>query len=276
MSSSSKKMSRRVLTATAGGFAAGAFAARLGVASAHEGHDHEASPAAGASPDAAGIAPLGHVTMRVRYLADESAAAEVNERVLAEFVPALEALDGFSGYLVGDLIDQPEADLTVTVLESADHLDAYEQHVVAPFVSSLGDLFDAAQGEGWSGDLLITGSPTAGDAATPASVWPLTAGYVAARVHTSLPGTDPRDFVPLAISGFLPIVSGLEGFEGYLWFPIDGGFVAVSLFDSEASALASNEAAKKWAAEFLSDYTDGNPAIYNANILYANFPVLGK
>jgi hypothetical protein len=274
MSSSSKKMSRRTLTATAGGFAVGAFAGSFGAVSAHEGHDHDASPEAGGATPAA-ITPLGHVVMRVRYLVDESAQADVNERVLAEFVPALEALDGFSGYLVGDVIDESDADLTVTVLESADYLDAYQQQVVEPFVSSLGDLFDATRGEGWSGDLLITGAPTGEGAATPAPTWPLRDGYVAARVHTSLPGTDPREFVPLAISGFLPIVSGLDGFEGYLWFPIEGGFVAVSLFDSEESALASNEAAKEWAAEFLTDYTDGNPAIYNANIVYANFPVLG-
>jgi len=271
MSSSSKKISRRVLTATAGGFAVGAFAARFGGAVAHEGHD-DATPGADASP--AAVTPLGQVIMRVRYLVDESAAAEVNDRVLAEFVPALEALEGFAGYLVGDLVDQPAVDLTVTVLKSADDVDIYDQQVVQPFVSSLGDLFDASRGEGWNGDLLITGAPT-GDDASPAPGWPLRSGYVAARVHTSLPGTNPRDFVPLAISGFLPIVEGLDGFEGYLWFPIDGGFVAISLFDSEASALASNDAARAWAAEFLTDYTDGNPAIYNANIVYANFPVLG-
>jgi len=242
----------------------GAFAARFGRAAAHEGHDD-------ATPEA--ITPLGQVILRVRTLVDDSVRADVNERVKAEFIPAFEALDGFAGYIVGDLVDAP-ANLTVAVLEQAEDAAAYQEQVVGPFVSSLGDLLDASQGKEWSGELLITGASVGGEA-TPAPVWPLTAGYVAARVHTSLPGTDPREFVPLAISGFLPIVEGLDGFEGYLWFPIDGGFVAVSLFDSEASALASNEAAKEWAAEFLTEYTDGNPEIYNANVFYANLPVLG-
>lgn len=103
----------------------------------------------------------------------------------------------------------------------------------------------------------------------------MTSGYVAVRVHTSLPGTDPREFVPLAASGFLPIVAGLDGFRGYLWFPTDSGFAAVSLYDSEASAEASNEAAREWAAEYLADYTDGNPEVINANVVYANLPILG-
>jgi hypothetical protein len=274
MSLESRRISRRVLTATAGGFAVGAFAGRFGVASAHEGHDHDASPeAGGATPEA--ITPVGHAVVRVRYLADESAREEVNERVLTDFVPALEALDGFAGYLLGGLIDQSDADLTVTLLDSADDMDAYVTQVVEPFIANLSDLFDASRGEEWAGDVLISGGP-AGDAATPEPAWPLRDGYVALRVHTSLPGTDPLDFVPLATSGFLPIVEELDGFEGYLWFPIDGGFVAITLYDSEASALASNEAAREWAAEFLTEYTDGNPAIYNANIVYANFPGLGE
>lgn len=272
MSLGTGKISRRVITATAGGFAAGVFMSRAGALAAHEGHDDDASPEAGdATPEV--LTSYGHVVLRVRYLLDEAARPMVNERVLGEFIPAVEALEGFGGYLVGDVIDAPDASLTVSVFEDA-NAAAGLASVVQPFVESLIEVVDPARGEEWSGDVLITGSPTGGSA-TPEPAWPLREGYVAVRVHTSLPGTDPRDFVPLAISGFLPIVSGLEGFEGYLWFPIDGGFVAVSLFDSEASALASNEAAKEWAAEYLTDYTDGNPVIYNANIVYANFPVLG-
>jgi hypothetical protein len=272
MSLDSGRVSRRVFTAAAGGFAAGLFATRAAALAAHEGHDHDASPEAGeATPEV--LTSYGHVVLRVRYLLDEAARPMVNERVLGEFIPAVEALDGFGGYLVGDVIDAADASLTVSVFGDADAAAGLET-VVGPFVQSLSDVVDPARGEEWSGDLLITGAPT-GDGATPAPAWPLRTGYVAVRVHTSLPDTDPREFVPLAISGFLPIVSGLEGFEGYLWFPIEGGFVAVSLFDSEASALASNEAAKEWAAEYLTEYTDGNPAIYNANIVYANFPVLG-
>jgi heme-degrading monooxygenase HmoA len=43
-----------------------------------------------------------------------------------------------------------------------------------------------------------------------------------------------------------PVISGIDGFRGYYLLRTDGGTVSVSLFDSEASAAASNEAAASW------------------------------
>jgi hypothetical protein len=114
---------------------------------------------------------------------------------------------------------------------------------------------------------------TSTPAATPVDEnW--TGSYVAVRIHKSLPNTDPRGFVPEAIDGFLPIVLGLPGFIGYLWFPVEGGFVAISIYDSEASAVESTNAARAWATEHLADYTDGNPEVINANVVYADMPIL--
>lgn len=259
---SSATMSRRKLVAAGGGFAAGVFLASRGAMVAQE-----ASPAAE-------VRPLGFVSMRVRTVAEASQRDRVDELVVDAFVPEVEALDGFAGFVLGDVIDAPEESLSIVVLEEAGQTAGFDEAAKA-FVERIGDEVMPVGTVQWAGDLLIAGSPEAdAGAATPASA-AMTGGYVAVRVHTSLPGTDPREFVSLATSGFLPIVAGLDGFRGYLWFPTEEGFAAISLYDSEASAEASNEAARAWAAENLADYTDGNPEVINANVVYTNLPILG-
>jgi hypothetical protein len=221
--------------------------------------------------------PLGFVSMRVRTVAEAAQRERVDELVLSEFVPAVEALDGFQGFVLGDVIEAPEKSLSIVVLEEEAQAAAFDE-AAAAFVESIGDEVVPVETVQWTGDLLIAGAPdadTGTPAATPESGMSTATGYAAVRVHTSLPGTDPHDFVPLATEDFLPIVAGLDGFLGYLWFPTEDGFAAISLYDSEASAQASTEAAREWAAEFLADYTDGSPEVINANVVYANLPILG-
>jgi hypothetical protein len=47
----------------------------------------------------------------------------------------------------------------------------------------------------------------------------------------------------------LAVISAIEGFEGYYLIHGDDGTISVSLYDSEASAKASNEAAAGWLGE---------------------------
>lgn len=264
MSPSMRGFSRRQFTATAAGFAAGVFATSRLAASAQDGTPSDESR------------PLGYVSTRVRTVESGEQRELVGERVLNGFVRDVQALDGYRGYLLADVIDQPEANLTVVVFENEEQHAGFVD-LASEFVAGIEEDISTVDTQEWAGDLLIVGSTDHPGSGTPASnpgAGPLTTGYVAVRVHTSLEGTDPRDFVPLAQSDFLPIVVGLEGFRGYLWYPTEGGFVAISLYDSQEAAEESNEAAKDWAAEFLTEYTDGNPEIINANIRFASLPVL--
>ena len=269
---SSKQATRRTFTATAAGFAVGAFAvARTSFAA------QDATAVTDQATPVAGM-PTGYVSTRSRTLESGDARNQVNDLVLSDFVPEVEALLGFKGYALGDVTDQPNQSLSIVVLEEASQAAGFDE-IGAQFVSTLEESITTVGTVQWEGDLLISAGPddatsTATPSATPLSGDSRSDGYIALRVHTSLPGTDPRDFVPLATSGFLPIITGLSGFKGYLWYPIDGGFVAISLFDSVASADESTEAAQDWAAEYLTEYTDGNPEIVNANVVYANLPIL--
>lgn len=55
---------------------------------------------------------------------------------------------------------------------------------------------------------------------------------------------------------------------------LSGGFVAITIYDSEEPVTVSSEAAVAWAAEHLAAYTDGNPTIINASVVYSNLPIL--
>jgi len=262
------RISRRTFSATATGFAAGLLAASRSSATARQ-----ATPVGG-------VQPLGFVSMRVRTVETAEQRDRVDELVLRDFLPDVEALEGFEGYLLGDLIDETEQSLSILVLDEAGQAAAFDA-LAREFVASIADEVVTVDTVQWAGDLLIIGASTA-TPATPAATpmaTPVTTGstpgHVAVRVHTSRPETDPRDLVAPTRDEFLPILSGLPGFEGYLWYPTEGGFVAISLFESEASAQASNDAVREWEAEFLADYTDGNPLVINATIAYANLPILG-
>lgn len=257
------RLSRRTLTAAAAGFSVGLVHRRLSGALAQE-----------ATPDQA-IQPLGFVAMRLRTLYAPEFRAEVNQAVVDRLMPDVEQLDGFGGYLLGDVIDQPDQTVAIVVFEREEQFEGFGT-VVNRFVGELDDKVDAAATRAWNGDLLMTGSPPRMGLGTPSADPMAGAGYMAIRVHTSFPGTDPREFVPLATAEFVPIVESIPGFKGYLWYPTEGGFVAITIYDSEASATESNDAALAWAAEHLTAYTDGNPLILNTDVVYADLPILER
>lgn len=259
----SRTMNRRVFSALSGGFVATLAKGRVPGALAQD-----------ATPIAI-VEPMGFVSMRLRVLTRPEARAEVNALVVSDLLPEVTKLPGYGGYVLADVLDVETQSVAVVVFREPDQIDGFNT-VVTSFVESVGDRVDAAATQSWAGDLLMKAGPAPATGATPvpAPMEPMTSGYAAVRIHTSLPGTDPRDFVPEAVEGFLPLITVLPGFRGYLWFPVEGGFAAITIYDSEESATASSEAAVAWATEHLAAYTDGNPTIINASIYYSDLPIL--
>ena len=236
----------------------------------------DATPVGIASP-VADITPLGYVVMRMRQLDGPESRDIVNAQAVEQFAPAIAELDGFLGYLMADVIDDPALTLTVTVMADQDAMAATDA-VVADFVSQddVAQHVNVDETRSWAGDLLMLATPAEAesDAATP-PLEDFGAGYyITARIFTTFPGTDARNFVTEAQETFVPIVLGIPGFVGYLWFPIEQGFVALSLYDSEESAIASTEAAVEWANEHLVAYTDTPPEVFNGTIVHADLPIL--
>jgi hypothetical protein len=258
-------MSRRSVAQAAvgigvGGFAVGRFANVF---------------AQGATP-VTPVQPLAYASLRVRELAVAAVRPSVNGIVVAEFAPVVQALDGYAGYLLGDVIGNATRSLSVVVLAEASQAAGFDA-AAQEFVAGLEPRYQPETPITAEGDVLAIGTPLVSAAtpmATPVVEAAAVSGYVAVRIYESLPDTDPREFAPLVANEFVPIVQGLAGFEGYLYFVTEGGFVSVSIFDSEESATQSNEEGPAWAADNLSAYTPGDPTIINASIVFADLPVL--
>lgn len=248
---SRRRMHRRAFTATAAGFTAGVFATRLSGAARQE-----ATPEATPVEAVEDVEVYGSASTRIHTLESADARDEVNDLILNDVVSEIEGFEGFAGYILGEVIDDPAQSLSIVVFDDAS----------ASLVGNIDDEDGVESTEEYGGDLHIIGS------SEPPEV-EMTDGYLAFRVHTSLPDTDPREFVPLATSEFLPMMEELPGFRAYFWYPIEDGFVAATLFDSEESAEESNVAAQEWAEENLAEYTDGDPMAVNAHIVYANLPI---
>lgn len=86
--------------------------------------------------------------------------------------------------------------------------------------------------------------------------------HVSVRVYDDFAAEDLDEFVAIVEGGFLPIMRESDGFFGYyVMTDNDGALAAVSIFDTEASALASNEAARDFVAENLTAYLPSDPLI---------------
>ena len=233
-----------------------------------------ATAAPGTATPAAGPA-LGYVSLRLRQLGDAAARAQVNDLVTTDFIPDVQDLPGYQGYILADVLDDDRQSLAVVVLDDAAQAERFTT-LAQQFVAGLPSDIAVETPVSVAGDLMITGANQSAQATPAATASPNSdsPSYVAVRVHTSLPGTDPLDFVPLATNDFVPIIANLPGFQGYLWFPSEGGFTAVSLYDSEATARESTEAAADFVAEYLTAFTDGNPRVINATGVFVDLPIL--
>jgi hypothetical protein len=258
-------MSRRSVAQAAvgigvGGFAVGRFATVL------------AQSATPVMP----VQPLAYASLRIRQLADAALRPEINEIVVGEFAPVVQALDGYAGYLLGDVIEDATQNLSIVVMTDASTIGGFDA-AAQEFVAGLDPQYQPETPITAEGDVLAIGAPPVSAAtpmATPVVEGAAVSGYVAVRMYESLPDTDPSEFASRVQNEFVPIVQALPGFEGYLYFVTEGGFVSVSIFDSEESATQSNEEGVAWAAENLTAYTPGDPMIINATIVFADLPVL--
>ncbi len=261
---------RKVSLALAGGFAVGRFAA---VAA------QDATPETGEATPIVDVQPLGYASLRLRQLADAAFRPEINEIVTTDFVPQVLELPGYAGYLLGDVIEDERQSLSIVAFEEAAQIDAFNATAQA-FVGGLDSKFAVETPTTAEGDVYIAAAAPSNSAtpeATPVVDEAASAtGYVAVRIYRSLPDTNPIEFVQRAITGFLPIVQGLPGFQGYLFFTSEGGFTSVSIYDTERAAEESTAAAANWATANLADYTDGNPKVINAAIVYADLPILSS
>ena len=91
--------------------------------------------------------------------------------------------------------------------------------------------------------------------------------YLSLRIYDDFETDDLDEFVTTVQDGFLPLMRESDGFFGYYLMDDGAGALAsVSIFDSEASALASNEKARDFVAENLTAFLPSTPSITSGQL----------
>ena len=96
--------------------------------------------------------------------------------------------------------------------------------------------------------------------------------HASVRIYDDFEADDLDEFVTIVEDGFLPIMRETDGFFGYYLMNDGAGTVsAISIFDSEASTLASNENAREFVAENLTAFLPSAPSIVSGRVGIASF-----
>ena len=90
--------------------------------------------------------------------------------------------------------------------------------------------------------------------------------FISIRRYPGVDRDDMAETTRLIDEGFLPIMRMSEGFIGYFILPGEDVYVAISLFETEEQATASNEAARDFVAEFLAPFLTNPPLIVEGSV----------
>ncbi len=193
-----------------------------------------------------------YVAIRIYEGVDPENRAEFIQIVNDGFLPIMEAADGFVAYMNGELEDSQWVAISVFDNEEA-ALASNEQ--AADFVAeSLAALLPEEAPTAFNGVLELRSfnfcAEEGNDVFFAEDV--ADASYVAIRIYGGVDSENRTEFVQIVNDGFLPIMQESESFVAYMNGELeDSQWVAISVFDNEEAALASNEQAADFVAESL-------------------------
>lgn len=183
------------------------------------------------------------------------------ERITREgFVPLISASEGFIAYYV--VYPDDGTTTAINIFETREQALASNELAREFIVENLAPLLP-------NPPLIVEGSLDIGFVETlddmgDGNVSSLHAGV---RIYDGFEAADLDEFVAIVEDGFLPIMRETDGFFGYYLMNNGAGAVAaVSIFDSEASALASNEKARDFVAENLTAFLPNNPSVSSGRV----------
>lgn len=186
------------------------------------------------------IASETFASVRVYEGIDLADQAEIAQHTVAGFLPIISQADGFIAYFF-----LPAEDMlaTVSIFETAEQADA-SNVAAADFVAE-----NIAP--------LLPNAPTI--TAGPLGVWFIAALddmeggslYASLRVYSNYGrSNNEEELIALVADEFVPIQQEMAGFFGYITMTDDvDTLVAMSIYDSEANALAANDAAADFVIE---------------------------
>ena len=176
------------------------------------------------------------------------------------FVPLISASEGFIAYYAVYPTDGTVA--TISVFETREQALASNELAGEFVIDNLAPLLP-------SPPLIVEGTVDIGfvellDGMGDGDVSRL---HASVRIYDGFEADDLDEFVAIVEDGFLPIMRATDGFFGYYLMNNGAGAVAaVSIFDTEASAQASNEKARDFVAENLIAYLPSNPSVTSGRV----------
>lgn len=86
--------------------------------------------------------------------------------------------------------------------------------------------------------------------------------YASVRYYEGIHPDDMDELMRRVDEGFKPIISGQAGFIAYYFFRVDrGAAISVSVFESQAAAEGSNQAAAGWVKDYVAELVPNPPLI---------------
>ena len=176
------------------------------------------------------------------------------------FVPILRESDGFIGYYV--VFAAEDVVVAINLFESREQSLASNELAREFVVESLAPLVP-------NPPQIVEGSVDIGfvemlDGMVENAISSL---HASVRIYDEFDTDDRDDFVATVEDGFLPLMRETDGFFGYYLMNDGGGnLAAISIFDSEDSALASNEKARDFVAESLTAFLPNAPSVTSGRV----------
>jgi hypothetical protein len=258
-------LSRRVLLGGAAVTGSIAMTSRLGALA------QEGTPMAveGATPEAVGTTP-GYAIARVRQLSSPELTQAIFPHVMHRYMPLIEAVPGYAGYVFAFHNDDPAASITLS-LGTDEAAGAAMNEAASGFVGGLDPRFATQTPMAEEGPLRIFQLTD-----RPASDLPpfLNGCSITMRTRMNAPDADMEEVIATATGGLVPLMMGMDGFVLYAWIQIDGGRVAINIWETEEQLAAGDEAVRDWVAENTIATTVGDPIVNSGTIGYAEIPVL--
>ena len=199
-------------------------------------------------------------SVRVYEGVNPSDQGEIARLTAAGFLPIMRESDGFVGYF---LLPAGDELVSVSIFNSPEQAAASNEKArefvaeyLAPLLPNAPTVVQGPMDTGYFARLDET-----------MMVDDVTSLYASLRVYDGVDLTQRAETTALVHSIFLPIQQEAEGFWGYVRLH-DGEShsVALSIYDSEANALAANELAAAFVAEYLTDRPDQEPLRVNGQL----------
>lgn len=262
---------RRVVGGTIG-FGAGVFSASRWAGSAALAQ--EATPAAGQPA-------IGHVSLRLRQLAAPELRPEINDLVVADFVPVIQAEPWYRGYILGDVETDPTLNLSVAILATQADTAGFDA-AAQEFIGGLDPQYVPETPTQEAGDLFIASTPSSAPG-TPGAATPVASpvagasaigGFITLHLFAGPSFQLTPETLTLVRDNLVPSLATYSGLHGYLWFLVEDGFASISLFADEAMAMEAAAFERGWVQVNAPGLARALPELISASVVFADLPIL--